>query len=117
MVNRAPNHTLHMTAVLPTLGDAFADVVRGYPVLQALVRANQRALLTIAEQPHREGRQWTSTKRFLAGGRCGGSPTSPSRERCSSACYPPPPGRRLDRTSSRGTSTWCPAHCWRSSRS
>jgi len=44
---------LHMTAVFPTLGDAFADVVRGYPVLQALVRANQRALLTVAEQPHR----------------------------------------------------------------
>ena len=53
MVNRAPNHMLHMTAVFPTLGDAFADVVRGYPVLQALVRANQRALLTVAEQPHR----------------------------------------------------------------
>src|SRR5262249_52269186 len=53
-----------------------------------------------------EGKQWMSTKQSPADGRCADSPTSPSRERYSSASYPPPPGRRLDRTSSRGTSTW-----------
>ena len=45
-------------------------------------------------------------KRLPADGRCADSPTGPSRERCSSVCYPPPRGRRPHPTSSRGTSTW-----------
>ena len=38
---------------IPTVGIAVdpARIPRDYPALQALVRANQRALLTIAEQP------------------------------------------------------------------
>jgi len=80
--------------------------LKPFQLARLIAVAADRAQLVGRHLQGGSGRSWTCIRRSRADGRCADSPTGPLRRRRWSACCRPRLGRRPDRTSSRGTSTW-----------